>query len=185
VSTVCQDVSLYPEDLLELADFQALDRRWWVLYTKSRQEKALSQQLLSQEVPFYLPLVRKAHVCRGRRFFSRVPVFAGYVFMYGSEQERLCSLTTNRISRILPVHAPDRLCHDLRQLFRLIASEAPLTIESRLGPGRRVRVRHGALAGLEGTVLARHGRTRLLVAVDFLQQGASVDVEDCFLEPID
>jgi hypothetical protein len=41
------------------------------------------------------------------------------------------------------------------------------------------------LAGLEGTVLARHGRTRLLVAVDFLQQGASVDVEDCFLEPID
>jgi transcriptional antiterminator RfaH len=178
-------VSLYPENLLERADFQALDRRWWVLYTKSRQEKALAQQLLGHEIPFYLPLVRKAHVCRGRRFYARVPVFAGYVFMYGSEQERLCSLTTNRISRILPVHAPDRLCHDLRQLFRLIACDAPLTMESRLAPGRRVRVRHGALAGLEGTVLLRRGRTRLLVAVDFLQQGASVDIEDYCLEAID
>jgi transcriptional antiterminator RfaH len=171
--------------LLEIAEVQVLDRRWWVLYTKSRQEKALSRQLLSHEIPFYLPLVRKAHVCRGRTFYSRVPVFAGYVFMYGSEQERLCSLTTNRISRILPVPAPDQLRRDLQQLFRLIASDAPLTTESRLAPGRRVRVRHGALAGLEGTVLVRHGRTRLLVAVNFLQQGASVKIEDHFLEPID
>jgi hypothetical protein len=58
-------------------------------------------------------------------------------------------------------------------------------MESRLAPGRRVRVRHGALAGLEGTVLLRRGRTRLLVAVDFLQQGASVDIEDYCLEAID
>ena len=52
-------------------------------------------------------------------------------------------------------------------------------------PGDRVRVRRGPLAGVEGTVLTRRGRKRLLVSVDFLQQGASVEIEDFLLEPID
>jgi hypothetical protein len=41
------------------------------------------------------------------------------------------------------------------------------------------------LAGVEGTVLSRRGGTRLLVAVNFLQQGASVEIEDFLLEPLD
>jgi hypothetical protein len=94
-------------------------------------------------------------------------------------------VTTNRISRVLDVHSPDQLVYDLRQLHRLIVSGAPLTIESRFASGRRVRVRCGSLAGVEGTVLSRRGGTRLLVAVNFLQQGASVEIEDFLLEPLD
>ncbi len=63
-------------------------------------------------------------------------------------------------------------------------SGAPLTIERRLSPGDRVRVRSGPLAGVEGTVLRRQGATRLVVAVNLLQQGASVDIDDCLLEPV-
>ena len=185
MATVCREAGIYPEDLLETRDFGLPDRRWWAIYTKSRQEKAFSRQLLGHEIPHYLPLVRKTYVCRGRKFFAHVPLFAGYVFMCGTDAERVLSLTTNRISRVLPVHDPDRLVHDLGQIWRLIASGAPLTVEQRLGPGRRVRIRHGAMAGLEGTVLVRRGGTRLFVAVDFLQQGASIDVADYLLEPID
>ena len=79
---------------------------------------------------------------------------------------------------------PQVLAHDLRQFRQLIATDAPLTIESRLVPGNRVRVRHGLFAGLEGTVLKRRGGTRLVVCVNFLQQGASVEVDDFMLEPI-
>ena len=114
-----------------------------------------------------------------------MPLFSGYVFMLGSEQERVCSLTSNRVSRILPVHDPSRLRAELENIFRLISSGAPLTVEQRLVPGNRVRVRHGPLAGMEGTVLVRRGKTRLIVNVTFLQQGASVEVEDFNLEPID
>jgi transcription antitermination factor NusG len=176
--------SLYPEVLLDQGTCQSSDRRWWVLYTKVHQEKALAQQLLGYQIPYYLPLVQKTSVWRGRRFISRVPLFAGYVFLFGTEEERLASLTTNRISRVLFVGDLEGLSRDLRQLWHLIASGAPLTVEQRLAPGQRVRVRSGLLAGLEGRVLKRHGGTRLLVAVDFLQQGASVDIEDCLLEPI-
>lgn len=177
--------SIFPETLLDESTCQPSDHRWWVLYTKVHQEKALAQQLLGHQIAYYLPLVPKTCVCRGRRFISRVPVFAGYVFLYGSEEERVASLTTNRISRVLPVHDPERLAHDLRQLRRLIDSGAPLTVESRMAPGRRVRVRHGPLMGLEGVILKRRSTTRLLVAVNFLQQGASVEIEDYLLEPID
>jgi transcription antitermination factor NusG len=155
------------------------------LYTKSRQEKACARQLLAQGVAHYLPLVVKRTVRRGRKFSARVPLFAGYVFMFGTDADRVASLTTNRISRILPVHDGAGLCHDLEQIERLIASGAPVTVEQRLAPGKRVRIRSGAFLGLEGTVLARQGATRLFVAVNFLKQGASIEIDDCLLEPID
>jgi transcription antitermination factor NusG len=158
-------------------------RCWQVLYTKARQEKAVARELLRAEVPFYLPLIPKTAVRRGRRSTSYLPLFTGYVFLWGNEQERIRALKTNRLSRILPVERPEELVNDLRQIEQLIAAEAPLTIEERLQPGDPVRVTDGPFAGLEGTVLVRRGRRRLLVAVNFLQQGASVEIDDFMLEP--
>jgi transcriptional antiterminator RfaH len=176
--------TLYPEALLDVGTPGVLDRQWMVLYTKARQEKALARDLLRREIPFYLPVVKRNWVRQGRRRSSYAPLFAGYVFLYGSEAERIASLTTNHISRVLVVPDPGRLIQDLQHLRHLIASDAPLTVESRLTPGRRVRVRQGPFAGIEGTVLARRGKTRLLVSVNFLQQGASVQIDDFQLEPL-
>jgi transcription antitermination factor NusG len=183
-----QQPSVFPTDFFEVTETSlndAGDRLWWVVYTKSRQEKAFSRQLIVNQIPHYLPLVKKTYVSCGRKFNAQVPLFPGYVFMYGSEQERICSLTTNRVSRILAVADPARLRADLDQIHRLICTGAPLTVEQRLAPGNRIRIRHGAMAGLEGTVLVRRGKTRLIVAVTFLQQGVSVEVDDFSLEPID
>ncbi|HEX9831866.1 MAG TPA: hypothetical protein VGA66_02060, partial [Mycobacterium sp.] len=70
----------------------------------------------------------------------------------------------------------------LGQIRRLIESGVPLTAESRVQPGERVRVKSGHLAGLEGIVTKRRGGSRLLVAVDYLQQGASIELHDFALE---
>ena len=45
--------------------------------------------------------------------------------------------------------------------------------------------RQCSLAGLEGTVIRRRGAERLLVVVEFLQQGASVQLDDFQVERID
>lgn len=178
-----EQASHHPENLFH-PDFAGMPgRQWWVLYTKVRQEKAVARQFLRTQTPFYIPLVSKRSVARGRVVYSQIPLFPGYVFLYGSEEERISALATNRIVRILAVHTPDRLREDLWQLKQLITSGVAVRLECRLEPGRRVRVRHGPFAGIEGTVLTRRGETRLLVAVDFLQKGASIEIDDAVLEP--
>ena len=179
---------LYPETLLDDIGTpknteESSARCWWAVYTRSRQEKALARDLLASRIPFYLPLVKKTSYYRGRSVSSRLPLFSNYIFVYGTEEDRAASLTTNRISRILRVPDPEALGRDLRHLRQLIASGAPLTVESRWMPGQRVRIRFGPLVGLEGTILKRQGQVRLLISVDFLQQGASVAIEESMLEP--
>ena len=180
-----EEPSLFPETLLEDCIRENSDRRWWVIYTKARQEKSLARDLFAFRIPFYLPLVKKTAIVKRRKRTSFVPLFSGYVFLHAAEAERIKSMTTNRISRILSVNDAEQLVYDLEQLRRLIASNAPLSVEQKLAPGDRVRVKQGALMGLEGTVLVRRGVTRLLVRVNFLQQGASVEVDDYLLERVD
>lgn len=176
--------SVFPDDLLEQPAVEDRSRRWYALYTKARQEKALARELLRFQVPFYLPLVPKTSIRRGRRSTSHVPLFTGYVFLFGDEQERLRALKTNRLSRMLDVNDGEQLRHDLRQVKQLIETDAPLTVEQRLEPGDPVRVKSGPFAGVEGVVVVRRGQARLLIEVTFLQQGASVEIEDFMLEPI-
>ena len=180
-----EEPNLFPETLLEDSIQETSDRRWWVIYTLARQEKSLARELLTFKIPFYLPLIKKTSIVKRRKRMSFVPLFSGYIFIFSTEAERIKSMTTNRISRILTVNDPAQLVFDLEQLHRLITSNAPLSVEQKLGPGNRVRVKQGALMGLEGTVLVRRGVTRLLVRVNFLQKGASVEMDDYLLEKLD
>ena len=180
-----KETCLFPETLLDACEPPADDCQWMVLYTKPRQEKSLAREFLRQSVPFYLPLVKKTLQYGRRRITSHAPLFDGYLFMLGSEKQRVLSLATNRVLQILPVNDGSQLIADLRQIERLIQSNVPLTPESRIQPGANVRVRSGPFAGVEGTVLRRRGETRLLVSINFLQKGASVEIEDFLLESID
>ena len=178
------ETAIHPENLLNQDSTVDTSRRWWAVYTKARQEKAFARHLLSMDVPFYLPLVAKENLIRGRRMQSFIPLFGGYVFLFGNELERTKSLTTNRISTILPVDNQPQLVEDLLQISRLIDTGAPLTVESRICPGDSVRIKSGPMAGFEGTVIHRRGKTRLLVAVKMLQQGVSLEIDDFQLEPL-
>ena len=178
------ETSIYPGNLLEDFAQSTDERQWWAVYTKARQEKALARHLLSREIPFYLPLVPKEQCIRGRKVHSHIPLFGGYVFLYGTETERTLSLTTNRISTILPVADAQVLQEDLRNIQMLIDADAPLTVERRLAPGQKIRVKAGSMMGMEGMILKRRGKTRLLVAVSFLQQGVSIEIDSFLVEPL-
>jgi transcriptional antiterminator RfaH len=185
--TLAAEPDLFPPDLLDRApDEEYGGRSWWLLYTRSRQGKELMRKLRSLEIPFYGPLVeRRSRTPAGRYRTAFIPLFSNYVFMFGNAEQRYDALATNCISRDIPVVDSPDLIWDLQQLRRLIQSGEPLTPEARMAPGVPVRVRSGPLAGQEGIVLQRRGETRLLVAVRFLQQGASVLVDECDLERLD
>jgi len=181
--------NLYPSDLLETPSSRgpgagSNEGRWLVVHTKPRQEKSLARQARAAEIPFYLPLIPKQLRVRGRIVRSFAPLFSGYLFANVDEQQRVQLLQTNRVTDILSVPDDEQLTEELRHLDRLIAADAPLSIERKLSRGRRVRVKSGPFAGIEGTVISRRGKDRLLVAVTLLQQGASVEIDDFQVEPV-
>jgi transcription antitermination factor NusG len=134
-------------------------------------------------VPFYGPLVhRRLRSAGGRARSSFVPLFPGCVFALVDDDARRVALATNTVARWLPVDDWRPLLADLRRIRQLITSDRPLTPEALLAAGHAVRVRSGPLAGLEGTVIRRRGGERLVVAVRFLNQGASIELEDLDLE---
>jgi transcriptional antiterminator RfaH len=177
---------VFPAELLDgSGDADPAAGLWWAMYTMARREKELMRRLRGLEIPFYSPLVHKrTRSPGGRTRDSYVPLFPSYVFVCGNEQQRHQALTTNCISRCLSVPDGAQLVRDLRQIRRLVELDSPLTVEARIEPGRRVRVRSGSMVGLEGTVVQRRGKDWLVVAVEFLQQGASVLLEDFQVEPL-
>ncbi len=181
-----KEPDIFPEGLLDLPGIgEDSETQWWAVHTLPRQEKSLSRKLRIRGIRHYLPqAVRKSKSPAGRVRASFVPLFAGYVFLYGTEQERLQSLESGCIAKMLPVGDGRRLTTDLRQIQKLIAANVQFTFEPRLEPGMAVRVKSGPFQGFEGQVLKRHSGDRLLVIVNYLQQGISVALDDCQLERI-
>jgi transcription antitermination factor NusG len=98
------------------------------------------------------------------------------------DEQRRAALATNTVARWIPIVDERMLMDDLRAIKRLVDFDKPLTPEARLEPGQAVRVRSGPLRGLEGAVVRRRGEERLVIAVRFLNQGASIELEDVDLE---
>jgi transcriptional antiterminator RfaH len=178
-----REPDLFPDDLLA-GDAPAPEhagRAWLALHTRPRQEKSIARELYRRRVPFYVPLVPHRSLIRGRIVTAHVPLFPGYVFLLASPEERLAALATNRVVQTLPVANQEGLRHDLRQIRQLIASNAPLTVEGALTPGVPVEITAGPLAGLKGKIRRGASGCRFVVEVDFIQQGASVLVDEAFL----
>jgi transcriptional antiterminator RfaH len=177
---------VYPADLLTTPEPRPqTPGAWWVLHTRPRAEKALARKLLALRHGFFLLLYPKKLRIRGRSLTSYVPLFAGYVFLQGDETARQKALRTNQIFRVLPVPEGRRLQADLAKIYQLMECGAPLAPEDRLLPGMAVELTSGPLAGLQGKIIRRNRHLRFVIEVDFIERGASVEVEGWMLQPLD
>jgi transcriptional antiterminator RfaH len=186
VPILAHEPDVFPDSLLDQAEIgRETDREWCVIHTKPRQEKEFVRRLLRLDIWWYLPqIARKFRSPSGRQRESFVPLFPSYAFVYGDAEQRLKALETGCSVHSLPVSDGVRLTHDLQQIWRLTQSGAPLTTEAHLEPGRVVRVNSGPFRGFEGRVFKRHSAARLLVIVNYLQQGVSVELDECDVEPM-
>lgn len=162
------------------------DEHCWVAHTRSRHEKTLAEELTRLGIGCYLPLCQRVTRSRATRRISRsiVPVFPGYLFFAGSEEQRYRALTTNHIAQTLPVGDPRELVHQLQQIEIALRSGEPIGHSARLAVGEPVRVIAGPLEGLEGVVVRWKSRLRIVLNVAILGQGATVEVDADTLERI-
>lgn len=176
---------IFPPDLLEntsLLDDSGL--QWYCLYTMSRREKDLLRKLIAAGFACYSPMVPKRYRSpAGRLRTSYTALFPNYVFLLGDETSRLFALSTSCVSQVQPINDTS-LTADLRQIHAALQSGIPLTPEARLERGQRVRVSSGPFKDFEGEVLRREGKTRLLLRLNFLEQGASMELDEAVLQPV-
>jgi len=179
-----REIDLYPEGLLDQPPSDDAERQWLVAHTSSRREKDLARKLLARNLPFFLPqMEQKFRSPNGRRRVAYLPLFPGYVFLRAAPLERDLVLETNCVVKLLLVRDPEELVFDLRQIHKLTHSGAALVRETEFTPGMSVRITAGPFQGFEGQVLKQQSGDRLLVLIHYLQQGVSISLEGCAVEP--
>lgn len=168
-------------DQTSITDFQG---SWRVAHTKSRNEKALAWQMAKKNIPYFLPMTWKVSKRKRRTFRSLLPVFTGYVFFCGGEENRLEVLKTNRVANIIEVIDQARLLADLSPIEKAIRQQQPLLPHKYIKKGQLCRVIAGPLMGIEGIVVTIRQHTRLILQVEMLGQATSVEIDMDMIELI-
>jgi transcriptional antiterminator RfaH len=170
----------WPDDRT-IKDFEGT---WWVAHTKSRNEKALAWQLKNKHISYFLPMSWKVSQNKGRKIRSLLPLFSGYMFFCGNEDDRLEVLKTNRVANLIEVKNQERMIKDLTPIEIAIKCDEILRPESSIKQGQKCRVLAGPLMGTEGIVIQTQQKYRLILQVEMLGQATSVDIDAEMLEVI-
>ncbi len=179
---VSENPSMIWPDNQTIRDFAGL---WWVAHTKSRNEKALAQDLIRKKISYFLPMINKVIRRKGRTARSLLPLFSGYLFFCGEEEQRISLLKTNRVANIIEVKDQEKLLDELSQIEQALRAGAPLMPYKYIKAGQRYRVKAGPLADLHGVVVRTKGNTRLVLQIDMLGQAASVEIDVDMIEILD
>ncbi|MFQ5731414.1 MAG: transcription termination/antitermination protein NusG [Planctomycetaceae bacterium] len=177
--------AVLPDDLFEsprLADLK--NSRWCVIHTRPRAEKTLARHLSVVGTPFFLPLFQRTRRRQRRTTTSWLPLFPGYLFVLADDSQRDWLFTTNLVANCLTVDDQLRLDDELQRVHELMESGEPLSPEDRLELGMAAEIIGGPLKGHRGTVIRRGSSLRFVLEVDFLQRGASVEVEGSLIRQI-
>ena len=170
----------------ERSDPAIRDARWYALRTKPRTEKAVHQILAWNKVESYLPLEVGGRQTNDQRKQAPRPLFTGYVFCHASLQLpfRIVSIPgvlgfVGCAGRPTPVSDDEVLA-----LRRLEDSRRAMRVSGLFVEGQRVRVRSGALTGLEGWVHKVKKECLLVVSITLLQRSVCVSLEEDCVERI-
>ena len=161
--------------------------KWFALYTTSRHEKRVAQHLSQRQIEFYLPLYRSERKWSdGSRVTLELPLFPGYLFIRIRRNERVSVLRVPGALAVVsgtggePSPLPDATIDAMRSGLDLwTAKPHPL-----MTAGQRVRIRKGALAGLEGIVVRNKNSFRVVMTLEAIMQSYAVEVDLEDLEPL-
>jgi transcription termination/antitermination protein NusG len=157
---------------------------WFVLHTKSRQEKAMAGDLAARKVAHFLPLVTKIRTSGSRKIKVQEPLFPGYLFLRGSQDDVYNADRTKRVAHIITVPNQQRLIWELRNLAMALQNKTPLDPYPYLKEGVRVEVTSGPLRGLQGIIETRSSIDRLILSVEILGRAVSVELHGALLDVV-
>jgi transcription antitermination factor NusG len=159
---------------------------WYAAYTCARHEKSVARQLEARGVDFFLPLYRSLRRWKDRRKQLDLALFPGYVFVHIPLENRLRVLDLPGMVRLVsfrgkPAPLPEQ---EIETLRNGLTQEVYVEPHPYLQIGRRVRVEHGPLAGLQGFLLRRKDKCRVVVSLDLIQRSIAAEVDAADVQPL-
>ena len=157
-----------------------MDPSWYAIWTRSRHEKIVRDQLEKKgAVDVFLPTIGKWSRWKDRKKKIDWPLFPGYCFARFDARERLPILKCTGVVSILSCDGeiasiPDREIDGIR---RLVESDLQFDPCPLIREGSMVEVVHGPLKGVVGRLLRKGAHARLMLAVDLIGQAVSVEVD--------
>jgi transcriptional antiterminator NusG len=152
-------------------------RRWYALHTRARHEKAVESRLRDQGMQTFVPTVTEVHRWSDRKKKVEVPLFSCYVFIRSS----LSAEDRTHGSRGTSLPIPDE---QIESIQKVLTQTAPWRSYPFLKAGQRIRVRGGALDGVEGVFVSENGDHSLIISVDAIQRSMAVRIDGYHVEPI-
>jgi transcription antitermination factor NusG len=162
--------------------------RWFAVHTYARHEKVVAQAVREQGIASFLPLVKQVRQWSDRRKVVELPLFGCYVFVKISptSKQRVRVLQTNGVLSFVGTHGmgipiPEKQIEAVRLL---VEEQLPVCSHPFLKVGQRVRIRSGALAGMEGILVSRSGERALVISLDAIQRSLSISVQGYDVAPV-
>ena len=161
--------------------------QWFAIRTRSRHEKMVADQLERQSIESFLPVVKRTRKWSDRKKEVELPLFSGYTFarlVLGSP-DRLRVLKTHGVAGFVGVRGTGIPvpAEQIDSLKTLLANDIPMKDHPFLQIGQRVRIRGGALDGIEG-ILAGQDERNLVISVEPIHRSLSVCIDGYRFEPI-
>jgi transcription antitermination factor NusG len=160
-------------------------RAWFALQVRPRFERSVAAVLEMKNMPVYVPLYMEYRQWSDRVKPTESPLFPGYIFCRISPAEQSAALSTaNAIQFVGAGRTPLSLDEREMEAIRLVVNSGlPKTPWNGLKRGDRLRMCHGPLYGVEGTLESTPEGPRLVVSLTLLSRSIAVQVDREWVTP--
>jgi transcription antitermination factor NusG len=161
-------------------------RKWYAVSVFPRHEKLVARLLDARGTNYLLPLYSSLRRWKDRRKQIDMVLFPGYVFVSIGLEERVSILMLPGVARFVtfqgqPAVVPE---HEIKTIGLSARSGLVIKPHPYLQKGRRVRIQSGPMAGVEGILVRRKDRFRVVLSVDLIMCSVAAEVDEADVEPL-
>lgn len=155
------------------------NKHWYALYTRSRAEKQVSEQLRRAGIDVYLPLQRVLKQWSDRKKWVEEPLFRSYTFIHISPAQYYDALNIPGAVRYITfegkaVPIPTQQIEAIKKFVSTgqVLPDVDLDIE----PGSIVDIIGGPMRGIQGELLEIMGKKKVRIEINGLGQSVYLEL---------
>ena len=161
---------------------------WYVFYTHPRAEKIALREIQVRGYNAFLPTYRTYRVWKNRKkVWVEHVLFPSYVFVNTTESnifdiKRIPKIVTVVHTAGIPSIIPES---EINALQNFLNSDHEVTVETSFNKGDNVRITQGPLAGHEGILQEKKGKTRFGIYLKEINHAVFIDICANMLDKIE